>query len=71
MAFVRVCFKRIIYFELMIVNFKVGQKNAKADLSNPIDISLITREETSFKAWYASEMKTNIIRGEGFVGSVD
>ena len=30
----------------MIVNFKVGQKNAKADLSNPIDISLITREET-------------------------
>jgi len=61
MAFVRVCFKRIIYFELMIVNFKVGQKNVKADLSNPIDISLITREETSFKAWYASEMKTNII----------
>ena len=39
-GFIRVCFKRIIYFKRMIIELVINDEKKKADLTRPIDLSL-------------------------------
>ena len=41
------------------------------DLNNPIDLSLTSKVEKSFKAWYVDEIKINPIKNGDFIGSVN
>ena len=54
----------------MIIDIKILDKFCKIDLSQPIDISLTSKKENSFKSWYREEIKINTITQGDFIGSV-
>jgi len=54
----------------MIIDIKILDKFYKIDLSQPIDISLTSKKENSFKSWYRDEIKINTITQGDFIGSV-
>tara|TARA_B100001094_G_scaffold163170_1_gene157923 strand:+ start:750 stop:1517 length:768 start_codon:yes stop_codon:yes gene_type:complete len=54
----------------MIAEIKINNKKFKVDLNDPIDLSLTSKVEKSFKAWYVDEIKINPIKNNDFIGSV-
>ena len=54
----------------MTKEFTILNKDLKVDLNNPIDLSLTSKSQNSFKAWYVKEVQYRTIQGEGFTGSV-
>lgn len=54
----------------MIVNINIGKQVFKADLDQPIDLSLVSKTKKSFKAWYSNEILFNTIKEGDFIGSV-
>ena len=55
----------------MIAKININNEKFKVDLNNPIDLSLTSRAEKSFKAWYVDEIKINPIKNGDFIGSVN
>ena len=55
----------------MIAEININNENFKVDLNNPIDLSLTSKVEKSFKAWYVDEIKINPIKNGDFIGSVN
>jgi len=54
----------------MIINFKIANKDCKADLNQPIDLSITSKVKNSFKAWYCKEVVHKVIEEGDFIGSV-
>ena len=55
----------------MIAEININNEKFKVDLNNPIDLSLTSKDENSFKAWYVDEIKINPIKNGDFIGSVN
>ena len=55
----------------MIAEININNEKFKVDLNNPIDLSLTSKDEKSFKAWYVDEIKINPIKNGDFIGSVN
>ena len=55
----------------MIAEININNEKFKVDLNNPIDLSLTSKVEKSFKAWYVDEIKINPIKNGDFIGSVN
>ena len=55
----------------MIAEININNEKFKVDLNNPIDLSLTSKVENSFKAWYVDEIKINTIKNGDFIGSVN
>ena len=55
----------------MIAKININNEKFKVDLNNPIDLSLTSKVEKSFKAWYVDEIKINPIKNGDFIGSVN
>ena len=55
----------------MIAEININNEKFKVDLNNPIDLSLTSKGEKSFKAWYVDEIKINPIKNGDFIGSVN
>ena len=55
----------------MIAEININNEKFKVDLNNPIDLSLASKVEKSFKAWYVDEIKINPIKNGDFIGSVN
>ena len=55
----------------MIAEININNEKFKVDLNDPIDLSLTSKVEKSFKAWYVDEIKINPIKNDDFIGSVN
>ncbi len=54
----------------MIVNLTHNNKNYRADLTNPIDISIPLSTKNNPTAWYVEQPTIKPVQSEGFIGSV-
>ena len=54
----------------MIINFKIANQLYKADLNYAIDLSISSKVNNSFKAWYCDEVVHKVIEEGDFIGSV-
>ena len=55
----------------MIAEININNEKFKVDLNDPIDLSLTSKVEKSFKAWYVDEIQINPIKNDDFIGSVN
>ena len=55
----------------MIAKIKFAGKEVQVDLKKPIDLSLASKSNASFKAWFSNEISFKTVSNNGFTGSVN